>query len=69
MPFHWDSSKVKYCQSLDFPERPDYSFLKRLFKETRRFFVVAASVNLGRKQPVCREVLETGNTGSKHRCF
>jgi len=24
---------VKYCQSLDFPERPDYSFLKRLFKE------------------------------------
>lgn len=24
---------VKYCQSLDFTERPDYSFLKRLFKD------------------------------------
>eukprot|EP00438_Fugacium_kawagutii_P036082 Skav218063 [mRNA] locus=scaffold1832:40392:42933:+ [translate_table: standard] len=27
---------VKYCRSLDFPERPDYAFLKRLFKEQLR---------------------------------
>ncbi len=63
MPFHSDSAKVKYCQSLDFPERPDYSFLKRLFKEIRRFFVVAASVNFWRKQPACREIL-VASTGA-----
>ena len=32
-PFGVSGVEVKYCQSLDFTERPDYSFLKRLFKE------------------------------------